>query len=306
MRQRVIVAREMMFGLREEFEYSECAECGSVQIIEIPADLAKYYPSNYYSFAPRPWPHLGRWLRRWEFQKHWRNGGVTGPLARPGGTPFLVTWLQRTGIRFTDSILDVGCGTGELLMHLHDVGFKKLTGIDAFIERDSTPLTGLRILKCDLSGMNEQFDMVMFHHSLEHVESPENELERAANLLVKGKYAVVRLPVAGSFACREYGADWVGLDPPRHLAVPTELGMRRLAQRTGYVVDAVLFDSGDFQFWASEQYRHDIPLYDERSWWKNRRASIFSKKQIKAFREHAVALNQIHDGDAACFLLRRI
>src|SRR5436190_21957778 len=46
----VFNAREMMFGFRDEFTYFECARCGCVQIQEVPANLAKYYPDNYYSF----------------------------------------------------------------------------------------------------------------------------------------------------------------------------------------------------------------------------------------------------------------
>ena len=41
-------AREMMFGFGDEFEYVECAQCGCLQIRSYPADLSKYYPSNYY------------------------------------------------------------------------------------------------------------------------------------------------------------------------------------------------------------------------------------------------------------------
>ena len=37
----------MMFGLREEFEFFECGNCGCVQIAEVPANLAKYYPEEY-------------------------------------------------------------------------------------------------------------------------------------------------------------------------------------------------------------------------------------------------------------------
>ena len=42
--------REMMFGTREEFEYLECAQCGCVQLWNVPADLSPYYPPDYYSF----------------------------------------------------------------------------------------------------------------------------------------------------------------------------------------------------------------------------------------------------------------
>jgi hypothetical protein len=40
----------MQLGLREEFEYFECSKCGCLQIEEVPLDLSKYYPDNYYSY----------------------------------------------------------------------------------------------------------------------------------------------------------------------------------------------------------------------------------------------------------------
>ena len=44
------VAREMMFGLREEFIYFECSNCGCLQIKDIPKDISKYYPKDYSPF----------------------------------------------------------------------------------------------------------------------------------------------------------------------------------------------------------------------------------------------------------------
>ena len=43
-------AREMLFGMRDEFEYLECVQCGCVQILKIPDNLSKYYPSDYHPF----------------------------------------------------------------------------------------------------------------------------------------------------------------------------------------------------------------------------------------------------------------
>ena len=42
--------KEMMFGFRDKFTYVECLKCGCLQIVEIPNNIEKYYPSNYYSF----------------------------------------------------------------------------------------------------------------------------------------------------------------------------------------------------------------------------------------------------------------
>ena len=43
--------REMMFGTRDEFEYFECNQCGSLQRLSQVADEGKFYPPNYYSFS---------------------------------------------------------------------------------------------------------------------------------------------------------------------------------------------------------------------------------------------------------------
>src|ERR1700722_13550952 len=44
--------REMMFGWGDEFEYLECPACGCLSLVDVPADLSKYYPESYYSMVP--------------------------------------------------------------------------------------------------------------------------------------------------------------------------------------------------------------------------------------------------------------
>src|SRR5436309_15357247 len=44
---RLHYAREMTFGLRDQFTYLECGRCGCLQILEIPKDMAKYYGQGY-------------------------------------------------------------------------------------------------------------------------------------------------------------------------------------------------------------------------------------------------------------------
>ena len=47
-----IELRETMFGTGEKFLYERCSGCGCLQIIKQPVDIAKYYPDNYYAYAP--------------------------------------------------------------------------------------------------------------------------------------------------------------------------------------------------------------------------------------------------------------
>jgi hypothetical protein len=55
-------AREMMFGLRDEFDYLECARCGTLQIADVP-DLSRYYPQDYYSLSATAETGLPRKLK---------------------------------------------------------------------------------------------------------------------------------------------------------------------------------------------------------------------------------------------------
>jgi hypothetical protein len=46
----LFIFREMMLGLREDFDYILCNKCGCLQIVEVPKNMQKYYPYNYYSY----------------------------------------------------------------------------------------------------------------------------------------------------------------------------------------------------------------------------------------------------------------
>ena len=130
-------------------------------------------------------------------------------------------------------------------------------------------------------------------------------MHHIVRLLKPEGVALVRIPVADSWAWRHYGADWVQLDPPRHLFLHTRRSMDLLAAAAGLKVERVVHDSTAFQFWGSEQYRRGIPLQDPRSYARNPRASAFSAGEIRTFEARAAELNACGEGDQACFYLRR-
>jgi SAM-dependent methyltransferase len=299
-----VTAREMMFGFRDTFSYFECAGCGCVQIEEIPADPGKYYPQNYYSFQSSR--ALERWLKkRWAMCSYHGSDPVGSLIVFAFGKNAAVESVRRTGVKFDADILDVGCGDGDLLLQLHSLGFSSLTGVDPFLANDIVYKNGVRVLKKNLGEMNGQFDLIMLHHSLEHVADPAEILRQAARILRTDGQLVIRVPVAGSFAWRHYKANWIQLDPPRHIFLPTVKSMEILAARAGLRLGRVVFDSTEFQFWASEQYLLDIPLRDARS-------QLSLLKRLRAFgkmrkqRRQAKELNAKGEGDAACFHLHKI
>jgi SAM-dependent methyltransferase len=302
-------AREMMHGLRDTFTYFECLHCGCLQISEIPADMSRYYPSHYYSMAPISPQKQGR-LRR--VLNRLRTGhalhgkpGVGALLRKVFGPPALAEYFSRVTVGLDSPILDVGCGSGGFLHCLHGLGFGNLTGIDPYLPHDSSPLPGLRILKRSPQQLTDTYDLICLHHSFEHMAEPLQVLQSLKQSLNPTGRLVIRIPICSSHAWQHYRCDWVALDPPRHFFLHSLHSMALLAQKADLAIESTSFDSWELQFWGSEQYRQDIPLFDERSWNNGPAQSIFTTAQIEAFRQQAEQLNAQGLGDQACFILRR-
>ena len=48
---KVFAIKELQLGLKESFNYQLCSNCGTMQLLDVPEDLGKYYPNeDYYSF----------------------------------------------------------------------------------------------------------------------------------------------------------------------------------------------------------------------------------------------------------------
>ena len=291
--------------MRDAFEYLVCAGCGCVQIARVPDDLSRYYPPDYYSFAaPRRDGGFRALLQRCRAAHLLgRPNPVGWAVVRRYGVPPAIEYVRRAGIRRHHSVLDIGSGSGELLLALRSYGFTRLTGVDPYVEEDIDYGNGVRILRRELGAYDGRHDLVMLHHTFEHMDAPLAVLTRVRELLNPGGSVLVRIPVASSEAFETYGADWVQLDAPRHLYLHTRRSIDLLAREAGLEVNGVVYDSTAFQFWGSEQYRRDIPLRDPRSYRNDPAHSIFSPSDIEAFAARADRLNREERGDQACFYL---
>ena len=66
--------------------------------------------------------------------------------------------------------------------------------------------------------------------------------------------------------------------------------------KNGYIlklqIKKIIYDSSEFQFWGSELYLKDLPLFSD-----NKNKSIFSEIEMKSFKSRAFILNQEGRGD---------
>jgi SAM-dependent methyltransferase len=308
---RTHLVREMMFGLREEFEYLECGNCGCLQIIRVPEDLGRYYGATYYAYKDPRRILLKRILKPLRSRYALTGKGFLGKiLTRRFGIPPIVKWVKewKTYAEVTAdfSILDVGCGKAQSYPDLVDIGFKHVLGIDPYIDKDLRFSEGVRAIRADIRDIDGSFDFVMMNHVLEHVQDPLDMLRQLRRVLAPDRFALVRVPLASSYAWRTYGVNWVQIDAPRHFHLLTPKSMQILTREADLTIKHVVFDSDGYQFWGSEQYKRDIPLQDPRSYFVSKRNSIFSKKDLAEFSARAEDLNLNGGGDSAAFYLKRI
>ena len=289
----------MMFGYRDEFEYFKCSRCGCLQISEIPEDISKYYPANYYSYSniskKEGFIYKLKNVIRYQI--------IKGRLGRENIISYIFSrflhrynWLLKGLCTYDSKILDIGCGNGNLLLELNALGFRNLKGLDPFISTDIYFPNGVSVLKKEIIDINEKFDLIMLHHSFEHMKDPGKVLNKIFNCLNPNAYILIRIPVVSGFAFRKYGINWVQLDAPRHFFLHSPVSINMLAEQTNLKVVKTVYDSTSFQFSGSIRYENNFTwdkVYD------------FSKKQINYFEKVAHHLNMINDGDSACFYLQK-
>lgn len=299
-------AKEMMLGLRDEHDYIECSQCGCVQIATLPDNLAAYYPDNYYSYKKTECQ--SRFKKRLiHFRNHYAVTGkcVLGRLIYLLYPETKLASLQRLQVDKDSRIMDVGCGAANLLHSLAEIGFHNLLGIDPFNQQDIQYDNGLTVKKQTIHAAAGEWDVIMFHHSFEHIDDQHEVLDKVHDLLAPNGCCLVRVPTVSSYAWVHYGLDWVQLDAPRHLFLHSIESMQVLAEQHGFVLEHTHYDSNALQLWGSEQYQQDIPLRDPRSYAENKDNSLFSEKQIQAFEKRAKELNAHNQGDQAAFYLRK-
>ena len=300
-------AREMMFGYQDIFRYFQCPVCDCLQIEDFPKNMSKYYPDDYYSYQTLSSCNAirGLFMRLRDAYALFGKGLIGKLLYAKYPKEDLIS-LSLCSITMDTTILDVGCGAGSLLYSLRELGIKNLLGVDPFNAQDIEYENGLKIRKMKIHDVEGQWDIVMFHHSFEHMLDPAKTLKTVSRLLTPYGHCVIRIPIASSYAWKRYGVHWVQLDAPRHLYLHSVESMNLLSNQAGLDLHKVIYDSTSFQFWGSEQYTKDIPLRDRRSYAVAPKNSIFSKGEISAFAKRAKELNETEQGDQAVFYLRKL
>lgn len=294
---KIYVVREMQLGLRESFTYSLCGNCNTLQLRNPPASLDTYYPyRDYYAFSGK------RSLFSWIISNasFHRKGLSYHLLKQIFSLDYGLVSIGRLNPKYESSILDVGSGGGSTLISLKGLGFKDLTGIDPFLDNERTE--PIRIFKSTLEEFqsDKSFDIIMFHHSLEHVPDPLKTLKAAKNLLKDHGTILIRTPVV-TYAFEKYGSNWFQIDAPRHFFIYSLTGIEALAKTAGLKVIDTYYDSTDAQFFWSKKYQQDISMKD----YKHNLKARLRRRIYSPHLKQVVKLNRDRKGDQAVFYMQK-
>ena len=308
----IIAAKELLLGIGGNFDYNYCSECKGLELLNIPADMAKYYPQqDYYSFKTNEGnlENVNSFANKIRKAKAsyllFNQKSFIGAITSIGyKMPDYYQWLKKSNVNFDSEILDVGCGSGDLLFKIRKLGFRKLTGIDPFISNDNIGKE-VSLLKKTIFDLRSQYDLVMSHHSFEHMEGPQSHLIQLAKLVKDNGTILIRTPVTNSYCWEKYGVYWAALDAPRHINIQSHRSMEILAKNAGLIITDLWHDASSFQFWGSEEYLKGINSTSERSVWKTKTNSTFTKEELDKFKKEIAKLNEEKLGGEACFVMKK-
>jgi 2-polyprenyl-3-methyl-5-hydroxy-6-metoxy-1,4-benzoquinol methylase len=135
-------------------------------------------------------------------------------------------------------LLDIGCGNGGFLRLAAQLGYSA-TGM----EIDPSAIQAARSQGFDVvegklpdSGLESgQYEQVTLSHVLEHLHDPAAALYEIFRLLKSGGRLWLQFPNIDAYGLEIYGPAWRGLEPPRHLVLPSQRAIKNMLAAAGFV-----------------------------------------------------------------------
>jgi 2-polyprenyl-3-methyl-5-hydroxy-6-metoxy-1,4-benzoquinol methylase len=233
------------FLTKEDFSIQKCDACGFRFINPRPENLeiGRYYQSDeYISHDAEKENFISRIYK----------------IARI----FSIKAKYRIVYKYGESgkILDIGCGTGEFLKYCKSKGFD-VSGVEpsekARVYAQKVNHISVTGKLADYSNSLHSFDCISMWHVLEHVHDLNETIEMVKTLLKPNGIFIVAVPNSNSWDAQHYGNFWAAYDVPRHLYHFTEVTLKKLVSKHGFILKKLLPQKLDafYVSMLSEKYR---------------------------------------------------
>jgi len=211
------------------YAYSQCSVCQAIFIVNPPADLSRYYQSNYYAI-----PSLEQ-LQKIADKDHNKINLVmrfapTGRLLEVGPSFGVFAW-QAKQAGFLVDVIEMDSGCCEFLQNT--LGLNVIQSTNPSVAMQALP----------------SHDVIAIWHVLEHLPDPLSFLHTAAENLLPGVTLVIAMPNPDAWQFGVMGKHWPHLDAPRHLTLIPAGWLERHAVQLGLEKLYLTSDDSDARSW---------------------------------------------------------
>ena len=242
----LFAAKDRMFELPGIFSVVQCQKCSTAFLFPMLSQkqVSPYYPSKkYYAYDVQGkksfFAMLRTYLIRANTQSTPLNKILTMLLPQVPAIPYPITGGK---------ILDVGCGVGDTLMVLKELGWETF-GIDideatvAIAKKRGVDHVRVGAYQTIAKYPDNFFDAIRLYHVIEHLDDPMRCLRLIRRKLKTGGQLIIGTPNVESVMARIFGTYWYNLDVPRHLVLFSPKTLLDFAEKAGFHVDALEFCS---------------------------------------------------------------
>lgn len=235
-----------MFELPGTFTLVECLHCSLVSIFPMLSEeqVAPYYPpKKYYAYDSKGKGSFFASLRTYlvcaNNHPTFMSKILTMLLPQVPAIPYPI---------LGGKVLDVGCGVGDTLMLLKELGWETF-GLDideaavAVAKKRGVDHVRVGFYQDISSYPDHYFDAVRLYHVIEHLDDPMRCLRLIKKKLKKGGQLIIGTPNVESYIAHLFGTYWYNLDAPRHLILYSPLTLREAVVRSGFSVTRVEYCS---------------------------------------------------------------
>jgi SAM-dependent methyltransferase len=164
-------------------------------------------------------------------------------------------WIARAlATTGASSVLDVGCGTGELLRLLRRAvpGVKRWAGADVSAKTIATnarhdPGATYHVLDIERTALRERFDALVCTEVIEHLTQPRDALVNMRLMLRPGGRLVLTCPTGKVHATEKHFG---------HVAHPTPRSLRSLLVDAGFAVEHI--ENWGFPMYVALKYATNV------------------------------------------------
>ena len=161
-------------------------------------------------------------------------------------------------------LMDIGCGSGAFVKRARAMGYQA-EGLEFDQSAVNSALAaGLPVHNGALpdTGLEaDTYQVVTLSQVIEHVHDPLASFAEIHRILRPGGAFWLATPNMNAAGHQEFGPDWRGLEPPRHLVLFSAAGLEQALTRAGFT-DIRFMPPGPVSEWfyrASERVRGRLP-----------------------------------------------